>query len=1244
MKKATKFEALWLFIAAMVVSCLIYSLGYLLEKSRSPENVWREFQTRIRTVEMETRQRNKQVCENLNAPENLISGSLKSLDTEINSDFHFSDFIFKNDTLVWWNDHFEVMNKISDGFRSGNFSVQNLPGGWVGCFGSARGKFTCLTLVKIKSEYPVQNRYLRKQFAAGFPFSLELKLTSVNTPFPVHAVGGKLLFFLDFSAYGSLTCRFDLLQGSGRFLAEILTVVLFLLANLLFYLALFKLFKTLSASRGRDNRWFLFFSLLVLVSRYGQSLLKIPGLVYELDLFRPAWYSSSALLPSPGDMIILLLLMAWLLVLVYKRPWLFNIPQKKGLLQTGGVIVWICILVLVNYFAVKMISSLVQDSAFPVNFRNIAEFSPISSIGLAIILLINLSLGLFSWIAWNHISAVFKRIPLAVALVMTGVASLAVCFLTGADRTLFFLVISLTGFGLVYQFAFNHSTGHFTLQQIVWLILWFACLNTIILDRENQIKTEDKISLFALKIASGHNPVTEQKYGEISEKIAQDLDIKQHTTNKNSSGETDSINQFIKKRYFRDYWTKYNIQVTMCSPGKQLLIQPQSTLNDCQSYFDNIIQSYGTPTSADGLYCLDVGYGMEYYIGVITFNQKDKGLKVPTKLYIEFTVNGSVSEPGYPSLLLDQEKDNIAGLPDFSYAIYRQGSLIHSVGNILYPLEMPVPLTPAITGGRYGNNGEVNYYFKISQDTGLMVGYKFNRWLSFFTQISYLFILFALAVTLFTGYTFIHKRFRITGATLRLKLQWLLTGMILLTMIVLGVIQITNIIKINQIKNIEYLREKGYSVKTEFQHKFGAERNPHELAGRQPENFLIKIANVFFTDVNFFDPSGRLMASSRMRIFREGLISDRINPAALNALRNDKTPLVILNEKIGYLTFASAYLPLFNDYGTLLGYIHLPYFARQDALKNEITSFLVTFANIYILLILAAVFLSILISNYLTSPLVLLSGKLNSMNPGGKNEKIQWQNRDEIGTLVDIYNKKVEELEYNVQQLAASEREKAWRTMARQVAHEIKNPLTPMKLSAQHLQRAAREGAPDLDKRIEKFTRTLVEQIDELAMIASDFSTFAKMPDPVPEQFDLSEQLERIMQGWLQTPRIVYSLHITEGNYPIFADRSRFSRIVTNLLNNATQSIVPERNGLIRAALSKENQHYVLSINDNGCGIPAEMADRIFQPEFTTKSGGMGLGLAIVREMVLEMKGSITFESVQGEGSTFFVKIPVQSV
>jgi nitrogen fixation/metabolism regulation signal transduction histidine kinase len=290
---------------------------------------------------------------------------------------------------------------------------------------------------------------------------------------------------------------------------------------------------------------------------------------------------------------------------------------------------------------------------------------------------------------------------------------------------------------------------------------------------------------------------------------------------------------------------------------------------------------------------------------------------------------------------------------------------------------------------------------------------------------------------------------------------------------------------------------------------------------------------------------------------------------------------------------------------------------------------------------------AIFISNYLTNPLRLIQQKMRKVKLGRTNDPITWENRDEIGSLVVEYNRMINELALSAEKLAQSERESAWREMAKQVAHEIKNPLTPMRLSIQLLERAYKDKAPDIDQKLERMSRTLIEQIDTLASIANAFSDFAKMPRAINERMDLAEVARNAVELFRETSsgiQFVYAAGTNNTQAFICADREQLVRVFNNLLKNAVQAIPENQEGKIVVRIEEKvenlSRHFLVSITDNGTGIAPEMLDKIFVPNFTTKTAGMGLGLAMVKNIVEHCNGSIWFETKQNSGTTFFLSFP----
>lgn len=310
--------------------------------------------------------------------------------------------------------------------------------------------------------------------------------------------------------------------------------------------------------------------------------------------------------------------------------------------------------------------------------------------------------------------------------------------------------------------------------------------------------------------------------------------------------------------------------------------------------------------------------------------------------------------------------------------------------------------------------------------------------------------------------------------------------------------------------------------------------------------------------------------------------------------------------------------------------------------KRRLNDFLGALLNVYVFLLLGIIIISMLVANSITKPLTVLSLKLKQIQIGGSNQKLEWNRQDELGGLIRNYNEMIHELDRSTRLLALTERETAWREMAKQVAHEIKNPLTPMKLITQHLQnsisRAEPEEVPALVKRV---TTTLIEQIENLSKIASEFSNFAKLPAPENEKIILNEIVTSTHDLFRKREDMDIHLRVPIDEIYVFADKNHIIRVLTNLVKNAIQAIPLGRRGRIEIILYKQYQKAIVKVTDNGCGIPDSMKDKVFYPNFTTKNSGTGLGLAIVRDIIESSQGHIYFNTKENIGTEFYVELPL---
>ena len=1165
----------------------------------------------------------------------------------IGSDNKISFFVFKKDSLIFWSDNKIIL---PDDFKTYlpacDFAIK-LKTGWYGFHCRQAGSFLFIGCYLILHQYPFQNEYLKNRFSPRFNFPEINSLTKEPGPYAIRSINHTYLFSLNFSKnMGKTMVDSDFYNGHiQQGWPFVFYFVLFMLTFLCLLRFIYLLYKGIDWFANRKPLLIISFCIDVLLLRIIQFYFRFPAELYSSELFGPFWYSSSVFLPSLGDFCINVFLLFAIALVFFKNGDIKPVTSKvhPGR-QVFEKVFTIFIVLLFFQTMAYFINDLIINSSLPLNLQNVSGLQPESGYGLLIVSAILFSFWMISASVFNNIFQEAERKKWLILL--------AACIAIGLNGLFFevmrwkinyLIILFYIIYFLAYWYIKTRKGMMFSIQSLLFFLCFYAVFATFILNSANHLKENEKLNLLAVKLATHRNPVTEVLYEQLDRKLRADSLLRNNfqlcfTCRRLSP---DSLITYLKDQYFKDFWRKYNIQITLCDSMKDLRIQPQGYLINCNNYFNGIIRNYGEETVLQNLIFLDYGFGKEYYLAILT--GKDFGIAGggKQKIFIEINIKNAYPDPGYPGLLTDNTRMDLPNLSDYSYGVFQNGRLIHSVGAYSYNIELDQYKEYSKAKPAFSEEEITHYQYPINNSTLLLISKKEDTLLTFITPFSYLFILFAVLVLLFAGILNFPKNLNRTPYSLRNRLHISLTGILIIALLAIGIVQVINIIDINSKKNTDNLRERAYSVLVEVQHKYSAVRELRDIPKNELEDFLIKLSNVFFTDLNFYDVSGLLIATSRPQIFEEGLVSERMDPEAYQKLTVDNKSIFIHKELIGNMQFSSAYLPFYNDQNTLLGYINLPYFLRQDELKKEISSFLVTFVNIYILLILFGVFITIIISNYITAPLALLAEKMSKLRLGSVNEKIYWKQHDEIGQLVTEYNRMIDELGNSAAMLAQSERESAWREMARQVAHEIKNPLTPMKLSAQYLQRAWHDKAPDWDQRLEKFTAIMVQQIDTLSAIASDFSEFAKMPSVITEQVDLDEVIRFVLFLYKDIPGISVEFQSDLDISSVYADRSQLIRVFTNLLNNAVQAIGDSKGGIIKILLSKINNQIIVKISDNGVGIPVARAEKIFQPDFSTKTGGMGLGLAIVKGIVEGMKGEISFTSEEQKGTTFVIKIPV---
>ena len=338
-----------------------------------------------------------------------------------------------------------------------------------------------------------------------------------------------------------------------------------------------------------------------------------------------------------------------------------------------------------------------------------------------------------------------------------------------------------------------------------------------------------------------------------------------------------------------------------------------------------------------------------------------------------------------------------------------------------------------------------------------------------------------------------------------------------------------------------------------------------------------------------------------------------INKELLNKILSQKDSKIIEITQKDQVQYRSSFSLILDDNFNPLWILNLPYYDDDNLNSYELESFLIILGEVYFFLFILSIIISYFVSQYMTKAISEIALKMKQTRLDKRNSKIKINARSkEVKSLVESYNNMVDMLDKNVKELSKSNKEQAWREMAKQVAHEIKNPLTPMKLSVQSFERDFRNDKKNKDK-VEDFSQTIIQQIDTMSSIASAFSNFAEMPTQQGEKLNIVKAV-RLSLEIFKEKHIVFKSN--EEKIIINIDRPQIVRIMTNLIKNAVQACENTNSPSIKVSIKKMSKTVSISVRDNGNGIPLNIRKNIFEPNFTTKSGGMGLGLGMVKNLV----------------------------
>ncbi|WP_372774864.1 PAS domain-containing sensor histidine kinase [Mangrovibacterium sp.] len=1159
-----------------------------------------------------------------------ISETVESPDFDGNFQNHFNEliplyneqglgFMIANpEELIFWSgNHFSFSGILNGSSQS---RIITIPNGIFYLEVREAVPYSIYGLIHLKHNYSIENEFIENKFTKDFDVPANYLIKNFDTPVgvPIHARDGRFLFSLVPGNGGS--AQTDNLIWPSIFYA---LALLFLL-----------IFTRLVFKRQKHEHFIIRVSGLALALfclYWFRILFKIPAFCDTFELFGPSLYAYSSWLPSLGDLLLLtVLIFFW--SFNFAKDFVLSKPKKRY-----ELIAAFCFVALF-YLAINfLITNLIRNSSFSFQLNRIDDINEYSIIGYVVIALLFFSAFMINLKVVESSEKFINRRIFYYAHLSLIVIFLPLCVLV-KDTKLYILTLYLITNLSVFVLQ-KTQLKRVSLSFIIYFVSLYTFFSLIIIQSNNNVRRQQVQELMAITLYSEHDPAAEVFLKEMQQKISVDTIIPILLSN----NDLERLEDYANRNYFSGYFKKYDSWITICDSGDSLLVQPDNHLVPCFPFFEQMIEETGNGIPGTNFYYMDNMNGRISYFGRFTYPLDTNPLGL--SIFIELKSRLIPEGVGFPELLLDKSLQEPARYRNFSYAKYYKNELVHLRGDYQYNYYINTYQIGKSSPGlmiKKSWDGYDHLIYCLGDDNFIIVSTKSFGFLEYLISFPYLFVFYFVFILLIVIIGNANYRTQALVYDLKFRIQASIIAIVLFSLLLIASGTIYYNLREYDNKHQYDLNEKMKSIAEEINLRL------KDVDTFTPEILdwlwqdLGDLSNIFRTDINIYSFNGELIASSRPEVFNRGIISTRMNAQAFYELTENYQISIIQPEEIGNLSFLSIYEPIINNRGEYLGFINLPYFTRGDELRQEVTTFIVAFINLYVLLFFISVIVALLLANQITRPLTLIRERLKGMQLDKQNEQISYNADDEIGALVREYNRKVEELSDSADMLARTQREMAWREMAKQIAHEIKNPLTPMKLHIQHLQRAKQANSEQYDEIFERVTRTLIEQIDTLSDIATEFSNFAKMPNAKNEIFNLTDRLQQVVELFNPTKQVKFELELdSHPEILVFADKEQISRAIINLIKNAIQSIPSDDQGLVSIRLTHDKTDTTLSVTDNGSGIPDEVRMHLFQPNFTTKTSGMGLGLAIVKKIVESSNGEIWFDTELNKGTTFYIKLPL---
>lgn len=1157
----------------------------------------------------------------------LILSSLKQGENlPVTSKNEYFFFLFEGQRLVSWSTHDFVPSAAS---VAGSFTLKLLKAG-NGNYLAKKWKVNdhqfLIGVIPLFKNYNITNDYLKSEWNDRvFPSpNFDILEPDANLGLPI-CIEDQCAFRVSF-----LLSELPIHQRTKWVAAILITISI-----LLFIVLLFQLIAKIPFPEIQ----LLVLYVLLGGLRYTMVALNFPNGLIRSDLFNPQVFASSTLNESLGDLVLNEIALGILCLHLFR-----NYKHFKSLkfLYRQNFLSWLLSILsglsvlYAALFPFIVVQTLYNNSSIVLDISQSLRFDLLRLFAMIAVLISGICSFLFAHTFIRLLIADGATLRVLVSFSIAALLFAVVNALVGQPYESS-LVLGSGYFLLIYFLKLYTSLRHLSFGTFVYLFvsIFFLSANGAYAIQyfEHKEKIENQFR-FASNFLIDRDNFGEYLLRETAEKISKDAFSQLRIATPFLS--RDAVRQKIRQVFLPSYFNKYDVEIYIFNAAGQPLD------NRTNATFSDIIGTYDDDsfrTDYESVYFINSPSNdvTQKYLVKIAMNRLNA---VAGYIVLELSLKKIIPESVYPELLVDNRFKEFYRAQDISYAVYTDTTLLFSSGDFNYEqafspqwLGIPELHTVGIKEGGYDHIAQEDQNDRVAVVSSpltpsIYMLANFSFWLVLGLAIIVVQLLFLGIQNYWQG----EKLF------FSARIQLLLNVAFFLPLIIVSVttLNLTNVSSQIQLNN-EYLNRAesfGTQLSGYLNNYFSEENEDIENF----ENRLTDLANLTNLDANVYKLSGEILASSQPLIFENSLVSGYVNPKAREEILNGKN-LVIQTETVGTLEYFVSYAALKTPRtGKLIGILGIPFFQSGYSLEKVQINILANILSIFALIFIGLVILSYFVSQWLTFPLKFITQSLRKTSLVKTNQPLIWNADDEIGLMVKEYNQMLFKLSESKAELEQTQRERAWREIAQQVAHEIKNPLTPMKLTLQQLERQIKSEVNTAEK-TEKAVASLLTQVETLNEIASSFSSFAKMPEPVMQPLELVSLLKRIVDLHIHGGDLI--LTPSEKEAIVLGDEQLLGRTFSNIILNAFQSAIPGKPIQVKITLIKEELNYVIAFQDNGKGIQPHEGDRIFSPYFTTKHSGSGLGLAISKQAIEQMKGRIWFETEVGKGATFYISLPV---